>query len=318
MPEAGLDEAKDLKATQKVFLTIEEISAIRSDVVLGILKGKKYQTDDAEVSVVETGIDPDKFQDETDRDEILALFRNKEKGEVYPYERFIVNALLEQPRIARKFGLPRKSLLLDLRSDYLSRGTSVFDHEGNLHRRVLAKHIEILKNRGATDEQLIIELAGHIFHEAIHDVDGDLEEVLFGGKTSLGEITSVTAQMAYYLEEEYHGPTSYDFRRYQAGLAKIKNGENFTRDYDIATCIAGQLLLRALKESYPESQAEGEEPIAQCEKIVAGLSTEERQKLIPCLKKAIEQSADENGFNTVVETLRKEKTDSNSSRRTDP
>lgn len=163
-----------------------------------------------------------------------------------------------------------------------------------------------MKKQGATDEQVMTELAGHIFHEAVHQGEEGLDAALLNGRSSFGEVTTVTAQMAYYLDKGYQGPSSYDSRRMQQGLRKIQDGAGSVRDYDIATYVASQLLLRSLQETYPELFREIMQmnALEACRHIVGKLSYEQRQQLIPSLKNAIARSADEEEYKKITEQLR--------------
>jgi hypothetical protein len=203
-------------------------------------------------------------------------------------------------------------LYTDFKLNVEDKGTIIADHEGNLYPRVLDEHVAILKQQGATDEQIVTEFAGHIFHESAHNAEGNMREVLFNGRSPFGEVATVTTQLAYYLDEGYHGPSAYDSNRFRTGHKKIQNGGNSSRDYDIATYIAGRLIFQSLKEAYPDmlAEVEGMDQFTACRTIIEKLSDDERQQLIPTLKKAIANSADEKVFADILERTKHEKLDS--------
>jgi len=289
-------------------LNREEISAIRTEDKIGGRIVKSYTI--PEGTVTTTFLSPNFDKLPTDKtEEILLFLRSRQNGEGYRYETLIVNSLLRQFEIGKKFGLSRDSLYTDFKLNVEDKGMILADHEGSLYLRVLDEHVSILRQQGATEEQLTTELAGHIFHESAHNAEGNMSEVLFNGRSPFGEIATVTTQMAYYLDEMYTGPTAYDPRRFKAGFNKIQNGGNNSCDYDIATYIGGKLIFQSLREAYPTMFVEVEDmdPITACQTIVAKLSPDERQKLIPTLKKAIANSADEKVFEAVLEQTKQEK-----------
>ena len=186
--------------------------------------------------------------------------------------------------------------------------------DGDLDLRLLDGHIRILRQQGATDEQLVTELAGHIFHESVHDGAGNMEEVFLGGRPSFGEITTVTAQLAYYLEKGYKGPTSYNKSMFRNGFKKVQDGGNNSVDYDIATYIGVTLILKSLREAYPElvQEIEGVDPLTACSTIIEKLSEGDRQQLIPSLKKAIADSTDRKVFGDILNQTRQDQLEKDS------
>lgn len=298
----------------KKSLTVDELSLIRSENQIGGRTVKNYTTPEGTVTTTFLSPDFSKLSD-SKRDEIISFLKARQNDEGYRYEQLIVNALLKQFEIGQKFGLSRESLYTDFKLNVEDRGTVLVDDWGHLYLRVLDDHVGTLRQQGATDEQLVTELAGHIFHESVHNAEGNMSEVLFNGKRPFGEIATVTTQMAYYLEEGYDGPTTYNSRWFRTGLNKVQNGGNNSRDYDIATYVGGKLIFQSLREAYPAmlAEVEGMDPIAASKTIVAKLSIEERKQLIPTLKKAIASSADQEVFETILKQTKQEKEDSISS-----
>jgi len=230
-----------------------------------------------------------------------------ENGDTHIYERLLTNALVEQLKIAKKFGLPAKSIYKSMKLDFRDEQSRVLmDNVGFVYPFILQKHIDVLKKSKATDEQIITEISGHIFHESLHDIDGELTDVLFGGKRSFGEVTSITGQLAYYLEKGYDGPKGYDVKCSARGQKKIKEDKEKSFDHETATVVASELLLEQLKIAYPDIEIDAEMSLDACEQLVAQIPPERRDALIPALKEAILQSADEKKFNAVVARLKEE------------
>jgi hypothetical protein len=314
MPETGefsqsVDSRNRFESRKS--LSVDEISAIRTEDKVGGRIIKSYIVPEGTVSTTFISPNFEKLSD-IKTQEILLFLRSRQNGEGYRYEPLIVNALLKQFEIGSRFGLSRDSLYTDFKLNVEDKGTIIADHEGNLYPRVLDEHVAILKQQGATDEQIVTEFAGHIFHESAHNAEGNMREVLFNGRSPFGEVATVTTQLAYYLDEGYHGPSAYDSNRFRTGHKKIQNGGNSSRDYDIATYIAGRLIFQSLKEAYPDmlAEVEGMDQFTACRTIIEKLSDDERQQLIPTLKKAIANSADEKVFADILERTKHEKLDS--------
>lgn len=314
MPEPGefpqptptVESTRGLERRQ--LLTVDEISNIRTDERIGHKIGHTYTLGDRSVSTVFLSPDMDAISDQK-RDEILTFLQAKENGEGYRYEPLIVSSLFKQYDIGSKFGLSEDSLYRDFKLIVEDKGKIMLDDWGHIYLRVLDEHVKkSLKPRGATDEQMVTELAGHVFHESVHNAEGNMKQVLFNGKTPFGEIASVTAQLAYYLDEGYNGPTSYNDNRFSDGLNKVRSGNTNGRDYDIATYVGGTLILNALREAYPKflPEIKDMDPIVACYAIVGKMSSDERQSLIPTLKKAMANSADEKVFEDVLNKAKQE------------
>ncbi len=310
----GTKETFSFLSTQKrsearKLLSADEIVAIKE--VAKKSDGGKYNKYTApEGLVTTTFISPDftRLSDD-EKGEIVLFLKCKKEDEAYRYENLIVNALLKQFEIGRKFGLSNESLCSGLNLNVEYTGRSIADDKQNLYLRTLDRHVVTLAKEGASEEELVIELAGHIFHESVHDADGNMSQVFFNGKGPFGEVSTVTAQLAYYLEIGYEGPTTYNSGRYLEGVNKIQSGENSSLDYDIATCVAGDLIFQSLLETYPSIliTAVAVDHITACRIIVEKLTENEKQLLIPSLKKAIANSADELQFKAILEQVKQEK-----------
>jgi hypothetical protein len=287
------------------FLTNDEIASIRSQQN----QTRTYHLGDTAVHIQFLNKEVKDFKNQEHLDQTVAVLKSKEEGEAFVYERLLVNALIEQARIARRFGLPEKGLYLALKLDSGMLGaTTLMDSDGTVNLLQLKKHIDILQRRGATEEQLTTELAGHVFHEAVHLGEDGLDQALLEGKSSLGELTTVTAQLAYYLDSEYTGPHSYDVLKLDPGIKKIQEGRDSTMDYDIVTCVGNEILNQSLREAYPDVRQEtrGVNIVEANQQIISKLSDEQRQRLIPVLKKAIAQSADEKVFKRIITELKQD------------
>lgn len=292
-------------------LTINEISQIRSQQKsINGLDACVYQLGDSMVSLTRKPIWADAFKDEQEEEQIIGVLKRRQDGEVFTFETLLANALIEQLRIARRFDLPVRGLYLHMNLDYLgaSQGTQLMNNWGDINMLPLSRHVDNLRKQGATDEQIIIEFAGHMFHEAVHEGEAGLDEALLNGRTALGEVTSVTAQVAYYLDKGYLGPFPYNSSQLQPAIRKVREGTNSSRDYDIATYVACKLLFHSLLEEYPEYIEETRQmnELEGSKYIVNKLSDEQKQKLVPCLKKAIAQSADEEVFKKILEQTKTE------------
>lgn len=296
--------------SRKTPLTLEEISRARFDFAgensVQRWTGKKYTFGKNSIFIrnsvsLKFGTDYQK-----PLEQVTDLMAIKREEESFPYEWYLVNALYEQNSIAESFGLPTDYLLNSLYLD-LNPGTKLTDWTGKVWLNVLKDHIQKLKLKNASHEQLITELAGHIFHEAVHRTEKKgIDVALLNGKPEVGEITTVTAQLAYYLSKGYQGPHSYDTHRIKFGLDKLQKGLMKLDDYDIASAVGWEIVLHSLKGSYPdyESAILGMNMIDACQFIVSHLSSEQRQQLIPTLKSAIARSADEQEDRNVIKQLK--------------
>lgn len=304
-------ESKTALLDRNTPLSIEEISLIRSEEVIkmGGWRSRTYQIGDTKLSVTQSPLFIDNFKgDKEHQEQVMTILKDRESGEAYVYERLIVNSLIEQLRIADRFELPQKGLYLHLKLERIGykNGSMMLSNVGFLYLLPLSRHIDVLRKQGATDDQIIVELAGHIFHEAVHEGTDGLDQALLAGRSAIGELTTVTAQTAYYLDKGYRGPRSYNAQMSKRGLEKIQAGVNLISDYDIVTYLANEFILRSLQETYPvhAKEALGMTVFDACGYIVQQLSSEERQKLLPCLKKAITQSADEDEYHKSIQQLR--------------
>ncbi|MFH1967766.1 MAG: hypothetical protein ABIJ84_00050 [bacterium] len=290
-------------------LTIEEITKIRSNEYQlpnrPSLQRRDYKLSGAEISVINQRIYTDDPAFRKNKEKIIDMVESKEEGEVYPYERVIVNALFEQTRIAKAFDIPTDS---SFKLDYTSRETIIMDNHGFIYLLGLREQINLLKKHGANEQRVITEISGHMFHEALHMCE-DMESGFLQGRRPVGEFTSITGQLAYSILKGYNAPLSYDNNTLREGNKKIKDGEDSSRDYDVATCAAAELLLEKLSVTYPEiaKDVEAKTSLDACEAIVAKIPVERRDVLIPCLKEAILQSTDKDKFREVVGRLKKEK-----------
>lgn len=298
---------------RQIPLTIEEIRQISSDFPKEHpghpWKEQRYQIGDIEASVrgINKGIED--YRNQEHIDQTVALLKSKGYEEKFVFERYIVNALIEQQRIAKRFGLPARAVFTNIKLDPGVPGSTMsMDNDGSIYLLPLKNHIDILKRRGATEDQIITELAGHMFHEAVHEGKNGLDETLLNGRTSIGEITAVTAQIAYYLDKGYHGPTSYDAHRTQTGIDKIQRGVDSLRDYDVATIIGSKLIFQSLRESYPELAkfVSGLDVLDACVYIVSKLSPEEREQLIYTLTKGITRAANEEDCKVIIRNIKQE------------
>lgn len=291
---------------RKTSLTIEEISKIRTNKHQlsnhPSLQRRDYKLGGTEISVINQRIYTDDPEFKKNREKIDDMTKSKEKGEVYPFERVIVNALFEQASIAKAFNIPTNS---SFKLDFTGGKTRMMDNHGFVNVLVLREQINSLKRDGATDEQVITEISGHMFHEALH-MCADMESGLLRGKTPAGEFTSITGQLAYYIAKGYSGPSSYDNDSLAEGVKKVENDNNSIFDYDVATLAAAELILEQLQSTYPEVAGETKSGTAldACETIVAKLSEAEGTRLIPCLREAILQSTSEEIFDEIVNRLK--------------
>jgi len=111
-------------------LTIEEISAIRLPEAESVIIGFRrygYNIDGREISILEKQdkYKRDIFNDEIDyekhRENLKKLSKSSESSELggtYIYEGLLVNALVEQLRIAEKFNLPVSSIYKSMKLDF--------------------------------------------------------------------------------------------------------------------------------------------------------------------------------------------------------
>jgi len=176
----------------------------------------EYYFGDISVSILRKGIAADDF--EKNKERILAVLKSKEEGEILPCEKLLVNALVEQYRIAKMFGIKETEVWSSLLADYTHEGSSMMSYMGDeVYMLSLAQHIDSLKKEGATNEQVITEISGQIFHESIHNGKTEIS----GHNSPFGEVTPITGQLAYYLAKRYRGPKGYDAPRSLLGLKKL-------------------------------------------------------------------------------------------------
>lgn len=296
---------------RETLLSIEEIAKARGEekkTAVPEYRMREYDFNDVKVAMLRKRIPVDELEGKEHEEEVVRLLKSKKEQEISVFEELLVNAFIEQTRIAKKFGLPEESVYTSMKLDFRRAEDMMMDQWGDIFALTLAKHTEILKKMGANDEDIITEVSGHIFHESIHINEGGLGKNLLGGKGPLGEVTSITGQLAYYLEKGYRGPKAYDAKCSLQGQKKAKEGNINNRDYDVATSVSGELLLEQLMASYPEvaEGVEAETSFDVCQEIVAKLSEAERTRLITCLKKAIAQSTDEKKFKEVIGKLKQE------------
>ena len=72
----------------------------------------------------------------------------------------------------------------------------MMSNHGDVYMLTLLRHIDLLREQGATDEEIVIEVAGHVFHEAVHQGEEGLDDALLAGGSALGEVTSIASQLA--------------------------------------------------------------------------------------------------------------------------
>jgi hypothetical protein len=313
--EPNLDKEESLESqsgllAQPEFLSVEEISKIRSDKHPlsghhGTVQVRDYKFGETEVSAGNVRIDPSDLEFKKNEKKIEKMIRQKEKGEVYPCERVIVNALFEQARIADAFDVPTRSFF---NLEFIGGKTQMMAinmGSARINVLVLRDQINSLQKDGASDEQVITEISGHMFHETLH-MCSDMESGFLQGRQSVGEFTSITGQLAYYILRGYNGPSSYDNAAFKEGMKKIKDGEKSARDYETATCVSAELLLEHIKSAYPEfaSDIEAETALDACEAIVAKIPSDRKDVLIQSLKQAILESTDEEKFKEVIKKLK--------------
>ena len=291
-------------------LTMAEISAARSEQTRDHnFNMRKYKFEDVNVSILRENLYLENFKNSDHEKRVIGVLKNKEEGEIAHNERLLVNVLVEQARIAKKFKIPKKGLYLSMKLDYFCEGDFSMGSFGDIHVLSLMKHIETLKKRGATENQIIIELAGHVFHEAVHQGEEGLDDALLDGNHALGEVTPITSQLAYYFEKNYRGPRSYDDSFFKRGIEKINDDKDSVTDHDIATCVSAEILLQRLITTYSEiaEEIETDTGFEACEKILDKIPLEKKELLMPCLKEAIKDSTDLERFKAVIEKLKKNK-----------
>lgn len=298
-------------------LSIEEISKIRSDKHPlsghhGTVQVRDYKLGDTEISVGNQRIDPADPEFKKNEKKVKDMVESKEQGEVYPCERVIVNALFEQANISKVFDLPAESMF---RLDFVGGKTVMMASSGRINVLVLREQIKSLKKDGASDEQVITEISGHMLHETLH-MCSDMESGFLQGRQSVGEFTSITGQLAYYLLKGYNGPSSYENKTIIDGNKQIDEGNDSVRDYDVATSVSSELLLEHLSAVFPEfaGDIEAETSLDACRAIIAKISPERRGDLVPCLKQAILESTDEERFKEILEKLKSKQSQQSISR----
>jgi hypothetical protein len=294
-------------------LTIEEIADLRSEkTTIYSIPARSYEFEGHKFTICREPAVLDKIKSEERKKEIADLVKTKEPREVANSERLLVNVLIEQARIAKKFGVPETAMTRFVKLNYTETGDIMMNDSGQIYMEPLKRHIEILKKFGATDEDVITEISGNLFHETVHNKDGNesINETLLGGRKPLGEVTPITAQLSYYLEKGYKGPKGYNSDTVLAGLKKIQEeqveGVVATLDYDVATSVSCELLLEQILINYPEFSDDmgSETSLDTCEQIIEKLSEAEKSRLIPCFKEAISQSCDKQKFDEVVNRLK--------------
>jgi hypothetical protein len=229
-------------------------------------------------------------------------------------EYILVNALAKQDDIAKLFNIPLKALRTRLNLDYLDKNGFMMSSGNNLiNMTQFHQHLKALKmGEDVTDHDIVVEFAGHIFHEAVHDID-DLPEAaqtLLNSKTSNGELSSITAQTAYYLAAGYFGPKSYDSMRAQVGLKEIEQGSSNLGSYGLATCLGAELLRRRIIEKIPElgSTEEYSDPITAVQEMCKKIKPENREDLVQALRQGVMDSTDMELIKRVLSEIKEKDT----------
>jgi hypothetical protein len=208
----------------------------------------------------------------------------------------IVNALLKQRRIAQTFNVPENMIPAGFKIEAGSRSDMMMNNWGEMYLNTVRTHVERLREKGATDAEIMTELAGHIFHESVHDTSAEGMQQMFRGNDTTGEISTVTAQTAYYLSEGYTGPTSYTPDAVPAGAEKIRatSGKFDQRDYDVATCTAGELIHQRLIRAFPaiSRSVQTKNSLKAVYEICKQISAEDRPRLLTALREAMADSCD--------------------------
>lgn len=283
------------------FLTAEELAGIRTETPNPFNQNQmfEYKVEDVSVSCTRLPLDANQIASEAHKESVVKVLQKKQEQEVFAHEAVLVNALLEQQRIADTFAIPHDGVYGAINLDFISQSGILFDYAPTAYMQTLDRHVSVMRGKSLSDADIAIELAGHIFHEAVHESSTSLSTALLGGGRSLGELTPVVAQLAYYLERGYRGPSSYDTQAVRTGAEKIvRNGgtssDATALDYDIVTCVAGELLLDSLNEAFPgrSAMAEGMTSLESCRDIIDGLEPIDRTKLVPALKGTIVRATD--------------------------
>ncbi len=301
---ASHDEAQSV--IDEAYLTTEEISQLRKERNFGDnFKGWAYDIGDETFSLLDRPIKIEKIQNDDHKRDIVELYKRREEGEQEVCETVMVNALRKQTTIAGRFGLPLRGLYTSLKMDYVAPpGGVLMGNFGDLYMATLSKHVDNLRRQGLDELSIATELAGHVFHEAVHQGEDGLDAALLDGRHSVGEVTTIAAQLAYYATEGFFGFTSYTAKNCAKGREKILAGTTNLLDYDIATCIATHLLLEELLTVTPTEDTNDPNPLTSFQRIAKGFPSGERAKLVPALKKAIARSANPAEIDAVCERIK--------------
>jgi hypothetical protein len=208
----------------------------------------------------------------------------------------IVNALLQQQRIAIALNAPADMVQTAFKVEWGSGSDTMMNNWGTMFVSTVRRHVEVLRSQGASDAEIVTELSGHIFHEAVHDTSADGTKQMYRGNPSNGEISTITTQTAYYISAGYHGPTSYEPDAVPAGAEKIRKGQGALdrTDYDVATCVAGELIHRRLAKAFPKiaREIQTKNPLEAAHEIAKRVPVEDQPKLLTALREAVADSCD--------------------------
>ena len=231
-----------------------------------------------------------------------------ELGEREAFESLIVGALMHQAKIADALGVPRSSLIAGMKLNYYDHpnGTMLMDNNEIIHMKALQQHIESLRQAGVSDKDIAVELAGHIFHERLHDADEITRKSLLNNGETSGEVVTVTGQLCSYLLLGYKGKTSYDCSQEAFRRARASTAYDLFADYDIASIVGGKCILSNLQKSFPEhcTGLDISDPLRASQTICDRLSESERSRLPEALRGAIADSANRQKVADIIDEVR--------------
>ena len=220
------------------------------------------------------------------------------------YRNLLLNSLIEQKNAAKILGVPREKMSHSLELNYRTeKNWGLMENAQDVvYMQQLQKHVKALRSRGCTDQEIITELAGHIYHEHAHEntsLAAEFSGPKFRGDTV--EVFSITSQLAYYTGVDYFGPSSYGRAEYARGLQMISGGKGSLRDHEFGTVVGYELLRGRLIEHFPEyaNEINGKDAISAIRAIRSRIPPEHSQKLQTALRESIQDSNDISKINKI-------------------
>lgn len=221
-------------------------------------------------------------------------------------------ALLAQREIAEMFGLDRGALcrMLKLRYDE-NRGDGIMNSHFLVYVAKFREKMALLRSRGFSEEDIIREVSGYVFHESLHNIDDEpLLQDSLGVPQCIDEYTTMTGELGYFLltGHERSLASEEDFEAKGLTILRGQSSNDQKADHQKAVAVAYRLLLDALLAAFPEhADAGAVRPFsAACWAIRKRVPAEADAVLRAAVRSALVASATPECINAAEEAIRAE------------